>query len=109
MKKILEFLCDQWAVDRKAEWSIWMVYTKVEMPHQYISSLVDEASYNGVRGRPPVLKKLNGDVFYLIWPLFFVHYLVSLLSISIDEYLPHCSLLRPQLCEQSFIDEVLPK
>ncbi|KAG6412914.1 hypothetical protein SASPL_125609 [Salvia splendens] len=27
-KKILESLCNQWAVDRKAEWSIWMVYTK---------------------------------------------------------------------------------
>ncbi|KAL3819332.1 hypothetical protein ACJIZ3_005237 [Penstemon smallii] len=61
IKKILEFLSNQWAVDRKAEWSIWMVYTKVEMPHQYISSLVDESSYHGFRGRAPVLRKLNGD------------------------------------------------
>ncbi|KAL2963090.1 hypothetical protein AAZX31_17G181500 [Glycine max] len=36
--KILEFLHDAWAKDRKAEWSIWMVYSKVEMPHHYINS-----------------------------------------------------------------------
>ncbi|KAI3454575.1 hypothetical protein Pfo_011238 [Paulownia fortunei] len=60
-KKILEFLSNQWAVDRKAEWSIWMVYTKVEMPHQYISSLVDESSYHGLHGRPPVLRKLTSN------------------------------------------------
>ncbi|KAL7098636.1 hypothetical protein ACP275_09G030300 [Erythranthe tilingii] len=59
--KILEFLCNQWAVDRKSEWSIWMVYTKVEMPHQYISSLVDGSSYQGLHGRSPVMRKLTGD------------------------------------------------
>ncbi|KAL6543305.1 hypothetical protein OROHE_010825 [Orobanche hederae] len=51
IKKILEFLRNQWAVDRKAEWSIWMVYTKVQMPHQYISSVVDDFSIRGSRGR----------------------------------------------------------
>ncbi|CAA0826641.1 Putative serine esterase family protein [Striga hermonthica] len=50
-KKILELLRNQWAADRKAEWSIWMVYTKVEMPHQYISSVVDDSSSHGSRGR----------------------------------------------------------
>ncbi|KAG8388639.1 hypothetical protein BUALT_Bualt02G0146300 [Buddleja alternifolia] len=60
-KKILEVLRDQWAVDRKAEWSIWMVYTKVEMPHQYISSAVNSSSYHQLRGRAPVLRKLTGD------------------------------------------------
>ncbi|KAL6538299.1 hypothetical protein OROGR_012287 [Orobanche gracilis] len=51
IKKILEFLRNQWAVDRKAEWSIWMVYTKVQMPHQYISSVVDDFYIRGSRGR----------------------------------------------------------
>ncbi|KAL2515841.1 putative serine esterase family protein [Forsythia ovata] len=59
--KILEFLCNQWAIDRKAEWSIWMVHTKVEMPHQYVSSEVDESSYHALHGRAPVLRKLTGD------------------------------------------------
>ncbi|XP_073123959.1 uncharacterized protein [Henckelia pumila] len=61
IKKILEFLRNQWAIDRKAEWSIWMVYTKVEMPHQYISSVVDESSYQVLRGKAPVLRKLTSD------------------------------------------------
>ncbi|CAK9175682.1 unnamed protein product [Ilex paraguariensis] len=59
--KVLEVLRDAWANDRRAEWSIWMVYTKVEMPHQYIISEVDESSYHGVRGKAPVLRKLADD------------------------------------------------
>ncbi|CAK7344731.1 unnamed protein product [Dovyalis caffra] len=46
---ILEFLHDVWAKDRRAEWSIWMVYSKVEMPHQYISSGIDDSSHHGHR------------------------------------------------------------
>ncbi|KAL0421850.1 UNVERIFIED_CONTAM: hypothetical protein Slati_3207900 [Sesamum latifolium] len=61
IKKIVEFLCNQWALDRRAEWSIWMVYTKVEMPHQYISNVVDDSSIHGLRGRAPSLRKLTGD------------------------------------------------
>ncbi|XP_054788294.1 uncharacterized protein LOC129294154 isoform X3 [Prosopis cineraria] len=34
--KVLDFLRDAWAEDRKAEWSIWMLHSKVEMPHHYI-------------------------------------------------------------------------
>ncbi|KAL3618006.1 hypothetical protein CASFOL_038327 [Castilleja foliolosa] len=51
IKKILDFLRNHWAVERKAEWSIWMVYTKVEMPHQYISSVADDSLIRGSRGR----------------------------------------------------------
>lgn len=65
IKKILKFLCNQWAVDRKAEWSIWMVYTKVKMPHQDISSLVEESSYHGLHGRPAIPQKLTGEVIVL--------------------------------------------
>ncbi|KAL0440822.1 UNVERIFIED_CONTAM: Pentatricopeptide repeat-containing protein, chloroplastic, partial [Sesamum radiatum] len=60
-KKILEFLRNQWAVNRKAEWSIWMVHTKVDMPHQYISSLVDASAYHGLHGRLAVPRKLTDD------------------------------------------------
>lgn len=59
--RILEFLRDAWASDRKAEWSIWMVYSKVEMPHQYISSEVDGSSQPAVRRKALVLRKLTDD------------------------------------------------
>ncbi|KAG4943963.1 hypothetical protein JHK85_048609 [Glycine max] len=52
--KILEFLHDAWAKDRKAEWSIWMVYSKVEMPHHYINS--------GVHRRVSSLWKLPDEI-----------------------------------------------
>ncbi|KAK7400259.1 hypothetical protein VNO78_11462 [Psophocarpus tetragonolobus] len=42
--KILEFLRRSWAIDRRAEWSIWMVYSKVAMPHQNISNGVEGTS-----------------------------------------------------------------
>ncbi|KAL0364622.1 UNVERIFIED_CONTAM: hypothetical protein Sangu_0559800 [Sesamum angustifolium] len=59
IKKIVEFLCNQWALDRRAEWSIWMVYTKVEMPHQYISNVVDDSSIHGLRGRATITSEAN--------------------------------------------------
>ncbi|XP_004236518.1 uncharacterized protein [Solanum lycopersicum] len=58
---IMDFLREQWAIDRRAEWSIWMVHSKVEMPHQYISSDIDSSSYHGSRGRAPVLRKISED------------------------------------------------
>lgn len=60
-KKILEFLIDAWANDRRAEWSIWMVYSKVEMPHHYLNSVIDESSFQGGRGKVLSLKKLTDD------------------------------------------------
>lgn len=83
----MDFLREQWAIDRRAEWSIWMVHSKVEMPHQYISSDIDSSSYHGSRGRAPVLRKISEDVsiptlliFYNICHLFFLFelYLCSL-------------------------------
>ncbi|XP_050377066.1 uncharacterized protein LOC126794399 isoform X2 [Argentina anserina] len=59
--KILEYLHDTWAKDRRAEWSIWMVYSKVEMPHHYLNSGFDESSNNGGYRRTPTLWKLNDD------------------------------------------------
>ncbi|KAK8473113.1 hypothetical protein PHAVU_001G063050 [Phaseolus vulgaris] len=49
--KILEILRDTWAKDRKAEWSIWMVYSKVEMPHHYINSESDESYHRAANKR----------------------------------------------------------
>ncbi|XP_043694472.1 protein FAM135B-like isoform X2 [Telopea speciosissima] len=59
--KILEFLRDAWANDRRAEWSIWMVYTKVQMPHHYLRSGNDDSSQHSVRGRVSIAKKINDD------------------------------------------------
>lgn len=58
--KILDHLRNSWALDRRAEWSIWMVYSKVEMPHQSTQSEID-ASYHGLRGKVPVLRKITED------------------------------------------------
>ncbi|KAF3971766.1 hypothetical protein CMV_004676 [Castanea mollissima] len=61
--KILELLRDAWANDRRAEWSIWMVYSKVEMPHgpiQYMSR--KSSSYHSVNGKSLSLRKLTDTV-----------------------------------------------
>lgn len=65
-KKILEFLREAWANDRRAEWSIWMVYSKVEMPHHYLSSGVNDSSYHGARAKVPIIRKLTDDVITLL-------------------------------------------
>ncbi|GMJ02539.1 hypothetical protein like AT1G58350 [Hibiscus trionum] len=59
--QILQFLRDEWAKDRRAEWSIWMVYTNVEMPHHYINGGFDEPSHHLVHKRGPSLLKLTDD------------------------------------------------
>ncbi|KAE8653933.1 Serine esterase family protein, putative isoform 2 [Hibiscus syriacus] len=59
--QILQFLRDALAKDRRAEWSIWMVYTNVEMPHHYINGGFDEPSHHLVHKRGPSLLKLTDD------------------------------------------------
>ncbi|KAK9665800.1 hypothetical protein RND81_14G137500 [Saponaria officinalis] len=60
--KITEYLRESWAKDRRTEWSIWMVHSKVEMPHHYISSRGDEVLHHGgLRGKVSVLRKLVDD------------------------------------------------
>ncbi|XP_039023560.1 protein FAM135B-like isoform X1 [Hibiscus syriacus] len=59
--QILQFLFDAWAKDRRAEWSIWMVYTNVEMPHHSINGGFDEPSHHLVHKRGPSLLKLTDD------------------------------------------------
>lgn len=65
--KILEYLREGWGKDRRAEWSIWMVYSKVEMPHHYINSGSEEPSNlasrrSAVHKRVSSLWKLAEDV-----------------------------------------------
>ncbi|KAJ0237629.1 putative serine esterase family protein [Hirschfeldia incana] len=59
--KILEYLRDIWTKDRRAEWSIWMVYSKVEMPHHFISGMDDTSNHSSHRRATSVLK-LNDPV-----------------------------------------------
>ena len=65
--KIIEHLREGWAKDRRAEWSIWMVYSKVEMPHHYINSGSEEPPNLAIRRsavhkRVSSLWKLSDDV-----------------------------------------------
>ncbi|CAN8311886.1 unnamed protein product [Cochlearia groenlandica] len=55
-KKILEYLRDIWTKDRRAEWSIWMVYSKVEMPHHFISGMDDTSNHSSHKKTTSVLK-----------------------------------------------------
>ncbi|KAI4366512.1 hypothetical protein MLD38_022382 [Melastoma candidum] len=57
---ILDYLRDAWGTDRRAEWSIWMVYSKVDMPHRYIHSGPDEPS-RPMHRRVSSLWKLGDD------------------------------------------------
>ncbi|KAL5703698.1 hypothetical protein ACHQM5_022223 [Ranunculus cassubicifolius] len=57
--KVLEFLRDAWANDRRAEWSIWMVYSKVDMPHHVLRSGLSESSHS--RSRSLITRKLKDD------------------------------------------------
>ncbi|MBA0642064.1 hypothetical protein Goklo_026524, partial [Gossypium klotzschianum] len=59
--QIVQFLRDEWSKDRRAEWSIWMVYSKVEMPHHYINGGFDEPSHHIVHKRGPSLLKLTDE------------------------------------------------
>ncbi|KAL4333362.1 hypothetical protein GQ457_07G024560 [Hibiscus cannabinus] len=63
--RIMEVLHDAWAKDRKAEWSIWMVYTKVEMPHHYINRGFGESSRNVLHKRGSSLWKLSDDPVHM--------------------------------------------
>ncbi|KAL5703704.1 hypothetical protein ACHQM5_022227 [Ranunculus cassubicifolius] len=57
--KVLEFLRDAWANDRRAEWSIWMVYSKVDMPHHVLRSGLSESSHS--RSKSLITRKLKDD------------------------------------------------
>ncbi|KAJ4849570.1 hypothetical protein Tsubulata_019817 [Turnera subulata] len=60
-RRILEFLSNSWSKDRRAEWSIWMVYSKVEMPHHYMMSGNDDTATRGTHRRVASLLKIADD------------------------------------------------
>lgn len=60
--KILEFLRDAWADDRRAEWSIWMVYSKIDRPHHQMRSGADDSSSHGLHKKTLSLQKIDDDV-----------------------------------------------
>ncbi|KAK8967313.1 hypothetical protein KSP40_PGU010399 [Platanthera guangdongensis] len=49
--KIIEHLRSAWLADRKAEWSIWMVHSKFEIPHRYLRSNSNDTSQRSALGK----------------------------------------------------------
>jgi len=68
--KILEFLRKSWVIDRRTEWSIWMVYSKLKMPHQNMNYGVEGTSMShGVHRSSILTRRFTDDViiYYLIF------------------------------------------
>ncbi|GMI82744.1 hypothetical protein like AT1G58350 [Hibiscus trionum] len=63
--RIMEVLRDVWAKDRKAEWSLWMVYSKVEMPHRHIDDGFEETTHHVLHKRGSSLWKLSDDPVHM--------------------------------------------
>lgn len=59
--KILDYLRDIWALDRKSEWSIWTVHSKIEIPHRYLRSTDDESSHRHSLLRVSGSRKFHDD------------------------------------------------
>ncbi|PKA57082.1 hypothetical protein AXF42_Ash002386 [Apostasia shenzhenica] len=57
--RIIEQLRSAWAADRKAEWSIWMVHSKIEMPHRYLRSISNDSSQRSALGK--AVQRKSGD------------------------------------------------
>ncbi|KAM7250422.1 hypothetical protein ACFE04_022305 [Oxalis oulophora] len=55
--KIIDFLRDSWADDRRSEWSIWMVHSRVEMSHMSYNKTLPLAS----RGKALSIGRLSED------------------------------------------------
>lgn len=96
----MDYLREQWAIDRRAEWSIWMVHSKVEMPHQYISSDIESASYHGSHGRAPVLRKISEDVSISIL-LIAIIFVVSFPFFLFEHY--RCCVTKSELLKMRII------
>uniref|UniRef100_A0A0E0IYP0 DUF676 domain-containing protein n=1 Tax=Oryza nivara TaxID=4536 RepID=A0A0E0IYP0_ORYNI len=59
--KILDHLRNIWDADRKSEWSIWIVHSKVDMPHRYLCSLSSKSSPRHSLLRSSSSRKLHPD------------------------------------------------
>ncbi|PKA61523.1 hypothetical protein AXF42_Ash018810 [Apostasia shenzhenica] len=58
--KIIEHLCNAWALDRKTEWSIWMVHSKIKVPHRYLRSNSNDSPQRNALGKA-FPRKSNDD------------------------------------------------
>uniref|UniRef100_A0ACD5YCH1 Uncharacterized protein n=2 Tax=Avena sativa TaxID=4498 RepID=A0ACD5YCH1_AVESA len=59
--KILDYLRDIWAIDRKSEWSIWTNYSKIEIPHRYLRSMSEDSSHRQSLLRVSGSRKFHED------------------------------------------------
>jgi len=84
--KILEFLRKSWAIDRRTEWSIWMVYSKVAMPHQYMHNKVEGTSLHHSLHRSSLnTRRLIDDViiYDMLYKIQKIHYCLLCLKLTI--------------------------
>uniref|UniRef100_A0A0D9XPF7 DUF676 domain-containing protein n=1 Tax=Leersia perrieri TaxID=77586 RepID=A0A0D9XPF7_9ORYZ len=59
--KILHHLRSIWDADRKTEWSIWIVHSKVDIPHRYLCNLNGKSSPRHSLLRSSSSRKLHPD------------------------------------------------
>ncbi|XP_073013960.1 uncharacterized protein [Typha latifolia] len=59
--KIMEHLHDVWASDRKAEWSIWTVHSRIDIPHRYLRSWAVDSSHPNSLGKVVAPRKFTDD------------------------------------------------
>ncbi|GKB68798.1 FAM135B-like protein [Tanacetum coccineum] len=57
--KVMDHLRNSYAIDRRAEWSIWMVYSKVEMPQQPTETRSERLLVPGLRAKSLYLSKIK--------------------------------------------------
>lgn len=62
--KILEHLLGVWSMDRKVDWSVWVVHSKMEVPNHYLRNGSNESSHHNITGKVAV-RKANDEVFVL--------------------------------------------
>ncbi|XP_042427515.1 protein FAM135B-like isoform X1 [Zingiber officinale] len=54
--KILEHLLGVWSMDRKVDWSVWVVHSKMEVPNHYLRNGSNESSHHNITGKVAVRK-----------------------------------------------------
>jgi hypothetical protein len=60
--KILDYLHAIWDFDRKSEWSIWIIHSKIDIPHRYLRSMTDDSPRHGHLRRISSSRKVHLDV-----------------------------------------------
>jgi len=60
-----------WDIDRKAEWSIWIIHSKIEIPHRYLRSMNEDSPRHLIRISSS--RKVHHDVITFSW-MFTIHH-----------------------------------